>query len=62
MRQWHVVTEQWRGTHWVEMPDPELERVFKFRRDAEVVAAHVAALANRFGQQWRISVRRRTVR
>jgi len=62
MRRWHVVTEHLRGTRWVEMAEPGPERVFRFRRDAEVVAAHVASLANRFGQQWRISVRRRTVK
>ena len=62
MKRWHVVTEHWRGTHWVEMARPGPDRIFKFRRDAQVVAEFIAGMAELSGQQWRLSVRRRAVK
>lgn len=62
MRRWHVVTEHLRGTRWVEMAKPGPERVFRFRRDAEVVADRIRQVADLAGQEWKLSVRRRTVK
>lgn len=62
MRRWHIVTERWTGFQWQEMAKPGPGRIFRFRRDAEIVARRICEVAELAGQTWRLSVRRRRVK
>ena len=57
MRRWHVVRELFTRGRWEERPLPFEERSWKFRRDAEAVAAYLYSI--RVSDKVRFRVARR---